>query len=150
MFSINRATTPDFSFEESPETLTNDRYTPTAFTPLNEEYDDPPTDAPSPSSLGSPPPKIMMGNDSRFKSGKETSHTNDSLDISTPEKKVGFFNRKKIKKPKDYEQDNTDWQYNSFLRLFEYKPGMDFYDSRGKCSFEMEMETSQNSENDSE
>lgn len=156
LFSANqaRAKTPDISFDATQNISLNDIYTPTEFIPLNEDFEDPPTTAPTPSSLGSPPPKVLIGKASRFIPGRSTSSDEGSLNLESPEReKVGFFTKKrKIFIPLDYEHGDTDWQYNSYLREYQFKPGMDIYTTK-ICQFEIEaklMEQSQTTQNDSE
>lgn len=144
MFDINQTAvkTPNISFDSPHDALTNELYTPTEFAPLQEEFSNPPSNAPSPSSLGSPPPRIITGKASRFISAKNESTSEDSLEMESPEKRekkvCTFFNEKKITRPDEYEPGNTDWQYNKFLRTYEFRPGMDYYTTK-KCRFEIEI-----------
>lgn len=135
-----RAATPNISFDTSSHTSINDLYTPTEFIPMNESFEDPPTNAPSPSSLGSPPPRIITGRADRFISGNAETSSGSSLDLESPKEKVSLFLKKrKIIKPNGYESGDPDWQYNSHTRTYEFRPGMDFYSTK-ICQFEIEME----------
>lgn len=155
LFNVDQTetATPDISFDPTPNTSMSELYTPTEFLPLNESFDEPPINAPSPSSLGSPPPRIITGRSDRFIPGSPMTSSVSSLDLESPEEKVSFFTRKKnITRPIDYEPGNTDWQYNSHLRAYEYRPGMDFYATR-ISQFEIEAKSyyeSQWMEDDSE
>lgn len=151
---VTETVTPDISFDTSPNMSTNELYSPTEFSPLDGNFEDPPSNAPSPSSLGSPPPRILIGNASRFISGNTSASSGTSLHLESPERereKVGFFSRKRqIKKPLGFDSESTDWLYNKYLRAYEFKPGMDIYSTK-ICQFEIEiMESQHHSEENSD
>lgn len=74
----------------------------------------------------------MYGNPDRFISAMNETHSpTNSIEIDSPEGKeekvYSFFKRKEIERPDGYDPDNTDWQYNSLHRRYEFRPGIDIY-----------------------
>lgn len=108
---------PNISFDTPAEMNTEEMYSPENFNPINMTIESIPTEVASPTTsncsieITSPAenPRIIHGNPKRFKPAEK--------------EKVNTL----IKKTDGFDTADTDWQYNSFLKRYEFKPGDDIY-----------------------